>query len=111
MNNVFPESMNPLPADPQEAINIMEDYIRYMTERIDFAFSRGTILRNHTVTFDSNGYAEIKLGGVTGEWIPIGCNDYTSGYSITGTNAKASIRASDHADTTITIGILWGKVT
>lgn len=40
MNNVFPEAMNPLPEDPKEAIKVMEKYIRYMCERMDFAMRR-----------------------------------------------------------------------
>lgn len=43
MNNVFPESMNQLPDDPKQAIEVMEKYIRYMCERIDFALTAGQV--------------------------------------------------------------------
>ena len=35
---IFPESMNRLdPSKPQESLKVIESYIRYMTERMEFA--------------------------------------------------------------------------
>lgn len=37
MNNVFPESMNKVSElPPEEALKVMQEYIYYMCERIDF---------------------------------------------------------------------------
>ena len=37
---VFPESINAIPkSDPEEAFRIIEDYIRYMCQRTDWAIS------------------------------------------------------------------------
>lgn len=36
-SNVFPEDMNPISADNiKEAIRTMDEYMRYMTERMNF---------------------------------------------------------------------------
>lgn len=37
---VFPERMKPLdPNNPEESLKIIEDYLRYMTERLEFTHS------------------------------------------------------------------------
>ena len=50
MYNVFPESMNQLPDDPKEAVAVMEKYIRYMCERIDFALTSGLKIGGRNLT-------------------------------------------------------------
>lgn len=74
MNNVFPESLNNLPEDPYEAIKVLENYIRYMTERIDFALTSGLKVggRNLTQLSQEVTGIETTLEAVNGEIVDLG---------------------------------------
>ena len=52
---VFPENMNRLPSEPERAINTLDDYIRYMRERVEFAFE------NMTKNVSAVGVSSIEL--------------------------------------------------
>ena len=59
MNNVLPESMEQLPSDPNEAIRIMDKYIRYMSERIDFYV---THMSAKEISFDNKKGTDMDTG-------------------------------------------------
>ena len=53
MNNVFPESMGHTdPAAPEYSIEVMDNYIRYMCERIDFAMENMARAAASGVSYD-----------------------------------------------------------
>ena len=52
---VFPENMNRLPVDASQAIGTLDDYIRYMRERIEFSFE------NMTKSVDAAGASSVEL--------------------------------------------------
>lgn len=48
MDKVFPTNMNPIPENQKEAIKVLEEYIRYMKEQIEYAIQIITKMNDGT---------------------------------------------------------------
>ena len=60
MNNTFPEDMDRLSEEPVWALKVVEDYIRYMCERIDIPLQDIKQISG-TITDSTNGFIDTGI--------------------------------------------------
>ena len=92
---VFPESLNELPkSNPEEALRMVEQYIKYMCQRIDWAM--GNVTKNVSKAVVSNAEMYILLTALQNTVSALQSTVNSQGTSISALTQSVTILGNDY---------------